>query len=185
MNLRVGYREKLIVASACLVLLIVGWYILVYRTLQNKVVRVQEEIVQIRSDLASAENAKNVISRLQTEIDSLRQLLRSSQEKILRKDRLLYITQEIEAIADRHHMHVQQIILEKEALFSAASGEDFILPLPIHVYLVGNFFDFGRLLENLRNVPFLIKPKEVKIATDDDMYPDLGIEMVAYVYVYR
>lgn len=183
--MKIGFREKMILAGVGLLLIIVTWYMLFYSKQNNKIIMIQGQIAQLTQQLNQAQLSAKNIKTLESEVDSLKAFHASLEQKILPKAKLLYITQEVQRRGSDFGLKVNSITVDKSKLFGETGNASPFLWVPIEMDINGEFFAFGKFLDNFENYPFIIRPGEVKIITDDTTYPTLSIFLVAYAYVAR
>ncbi len=179
--MKFGIREKIIAGIAVIVLIIVGWFFLYYSPQQAAITRMERETEDILRRINVASSSSSQINELKDEIARLTEDLREKQSKIIPKDSLLFMENELRKLAQENKLEIVSIVPEHEALFQ--SDTSLIIRLPITMELKGKFFDFGNFLENMRELPFMIQESEVAMRTDDDLYPVLMIVLKSYGYV--
>lgn len=183
--MKIAFREKMILAGAGLLVLIVVWYMLFYSKQSGKMAMIQSQIAQLTQQLNQAQMSAKNIKELEAEVDSLKVFHESLGQKILPKTKLLYITQEIQRRSSDFRLKVNTITVDKSKLFGEAGNVSPFLWIPIEMDISGEFFSFGKFLDDFENYSFIIRPGEVKIITDNTTYPALSIFLVAYAYVAR
>jgi len=180
-----GFRERMILLGAAVTVVIAAWFILFYRPIQSRTSRLNKEIEQYNARIENAESFNNQIKELTQEIEELKKEDKENKSKILSKQRITLISDEIGKQARKYNIDIRAIIPEKEALFSDTTGTGMISRMPVKLFARGTFFDFGQFLESFKDFPFMIKAGPLSLSTDDDLYPKLIIELTVYVYFYK
>lgn len=181
--MQIGFREKIILAGMSLALIIALWYFLFYASETARIEEINREIAQTEQQMREAKSSANNLGDLQAEVDSLEAELASMQRRILPKTELLQITEELQGKAAQFGLTISTISVDKSKLFGVEEGGSGFLWVPIEIGIEGEFFAFGKFLDTFPNFPFIIMPGEIKMTTDDTLYPKLSIFLVAYAYV--
>ena len=181
--MQIGFREKIILAGASLVLLIAAWYFLFYAKVKVQIEGINREIAQAEQRMQEAKRSSNNLDALRAEVDSLEARFALMQSRILPKSELLQITEKLQGKATQFGLAISTISVDKSKLFGDEEGGSGFLWVPIEIGIEGEFFGLGKFLDTFPDFPFIIKPGEIKITTDDTLYPKLSIFLVAYAYV--
>jgi hypothetical protein len=163
--MKFGFREKIIAASAVLVLIVIGWYMLYFSPKKIEIDSMRADIQQIQSDLSSI----NVTDAM---LDSLRKEIATIQESELQ------ITQDIQTNNDKLFPDVNAPI--DTSTLESKTG---IRPIDMDLFLQGSFEELVIFLESFENFPFLIRAGNIMVSTDDFLYPDLKIDLTVYFFL--
>ena len=183
MNL--NHQQRFILYSIGLVGLMLLWFFGFYNVQNRKIAEMKLEIAKINDALNRAKSSSEGIKKLQDDIENIKKDIEKTKEKILSKDKLLYISNVIRRKGEQYGLEFQRIIPQKDILFAEQSESSPIIKIPINIWMTGKYFDLGRFIESFDNFPFLLKAGTVKISTDDDNYPEIDIYLVVCTYLYR
>jgi len=174
-------KHALIIGSGILVILVL-WYFLFYIGEQSNVGSFQLEIAQTTQELERATNSAVNIGILRDEVSALETELIELQEKILSKDKIIFVVSSLQNKAYINQLEVKDISVNREVLFTPKEEGSFI-PLPIHIQLQGEYKKFGKFLEDFSSFSFLIQVGELQITALNQNYPLLDYDLQTYVYV--
>lgn len=191
--MKIGFREKIIAASAVLVLIVVGWYMLYYSPKKGEVANMREEIQGIQSDISSLNVTDTMLDSLRNEIVTLRESARSSARLSVPMDSILWMSGVLEQhILGSDLKITKDIQTNTVKMFpdanapvdtSTLESKTGIRPIDMDLSLQGSFEDLVRFLESFENFPFLIRAGNIVINTDDVLYPELLIDLTVYVFI--
>ena len=181
--MKIGFREKIILAGAGLIVFVIAWYVFYYNNQKQEISKAQQEIVRITTLVRNAQNSSKMMDAPRAEVDSLQSFLTSMESRILPKSKLLYITETVQRRGEEIGLKISSITIDRTRLFGEESSASPFLWIPIEIGLEGEFFALGDFLDDFKNYSFIIKPGEIKIVTDNSMYPILSVFLITYAYV--
>lgn len=191
--MKFGFREKIIAAAALLALLVVAWYMLYYSPKKDEIADVNAEIRRIQRDINSLTVSDALLDSLREEIRTLQESARTSINLSVPEDSIMYIRTILEQSIGGHNLKItRRIETNIESLFpdtnvppdtSTLEYKTGIRPIDMDLSLSGTFRNLVHFLESFEDFPFLVRAGEIDINTDDDLYPELLINLKIYVFL--
>jgi len=191
--MKFGFREKIIAASAVLVLIVIGWYMLYFSPKKIEIDSMRADIQQIQSDLSSINVTDAMLDSLRKEIATLQESARSSVQLSVPEDRIMYVKEVLEQNIQESELQItQDIQTNNDKLFpdvnapidtSTLESKTGIRPIDMDLFLQGSFEELVIFLESFENFPFLIRAGNIMVSTDDFLYPDLKIDLTVYFFL--
>ncbi|MFC1557877.1 type 4a pilus biogenesis protein PilO [candidate division KSB1 bacterium] len=181
--MNITYQQRYIVYGAGLAVLMLVWYLAFYNSQTRNISEMKAGIEQINRDLTAAKSSAGGMQKINDEIKSIKEEIEKMQEKIPSKDKLLFVSRAIEKRGKQYGLKFQEVVPQKEILFSENKDSASITKIPINIVMTGEYFALGKFIESLDDFSFLIKAGSVTISADNN-YPELEIYLVLYVYLY-
>jgi len=191
--MKFGFREKIIAASAVLVLIVIGWYMLYYSPKKSDIATMRADIQKIQTDIGRLNVTDAMLDSLSNEIVTLQESARNSVRLSVPEDSILYVAYVLEQHIRGSNLKITQDIQTNVVkLFpdinapvdtSTLESKTGIRPIDIDLSLQGSFENLVQFLEGFANFPFLIRAGKIMISTDDLLYPELRIDLTVYFFL--
>jgi len=175
-------KKILLFGCGGIIIFIIAWYAILYRTLHNKQNSITQEINALEKNLKDMKTAPGEIEKLMEEIELLNTEIAKEHTKIRPRSELLQISEAIAEKATSLGLDISRIIPEKENVIQESDEE--VIRIPIQIWLSGEYVSLGRFIESLEDLPFLVRSGSFQMSSDDDTYPFIDIYLTLYVYLY-
>ena len=180
-----GYKQRIaIIFGGCLVL-IIGWYFLYYLPVNNRISEVNNDIDELKEEIDFIENNIGGLDSLRNEVRLLENELQSERNKLISTNQIEYVSQVLKDKGEEFQLKIEDTEPDLNVLFGEEKSSGAIIKCPVKLFIVGQFFDFGKFLDSFDDFPFLIKSGKLSIETDEGIYPNLYITLTVYVFAYQ
>ncbi len=170
----------LLLAACCL------WFFFFYRPEISRMKDIEKATQDLVSKLQSFRVDDRQIAALEQRVRTLKTEVESTQRKIINKDALKSAVRQLEQQGRKFGLKFQTIIPDYTSLMEVGrqdeSGED-VMQLTVHIKLQGRYRNFGRFLESLGELPFLISLGEISILYNEKVFPQLEVLMDTILYL--
>lgn len=170
----------LLLAACCL------WFLFFYRPEISRMKDIEKRTHDLVSKLQSFSVDDRQIVALEERVRTLKTEVESTQRKIINKDALKSAVRQLERQGRKFGLKFQTIIPDYDSLMEVGrdneSRED-VMQLTVHIKLQGTYRNFGRFLESLGTLPFLISLGEVSILYNEKVFPQLDVLLDAILYL--
>ncbi|GEM_PF-2187792 len=154
-------NKKIIIISALIVIIIVGWILIYYINVKSKISQYNERL-KIYQNKEQMSVTQNKIEFLKAKRDSLSDLVNKKIDELFLRNRLIYIGDEIEKIARRYNLKLFEIKPDYGSLSELKEPNTEISVLPITIEYRGLFLQFAKFLDDIDKYQF-IRVDEVQI----------------------
>jgi len=176
------FSEKKAVKRIVLFGIFIGlWFCVFYKPTINRLYQFQEDKTRLDNELKVIEGAIFSIPSLYKEVETVRNELQVISQRIPMRSGFPEILVEIKKHGKMVGLNFVNISPEHNLLFSnsVAPGETFTVP--IYIEMTGSYFQFGRFLEKLDGVPFIIHSEKVAMSSQDSISGKLQIKTTLLV----
>ena len=178
--------KTLAVAVAILFVLCVGWFFSHYRPNLARVTVLQEKKEELLNKIRGFRISDAELASLEKRVDSHRRGLRAARARFVSKDDLEYAVEQIKLQGARLGLKFDQIIPDYASLMTIASLSEAgaqVQKLTVHLNMRGGYNSFGRFLESLEKLPFLVSLGEVSVVYHKGIHPELELVADAQLFV--
>ncbi|MFQ5751340.1 MAG: type 4a pilus biogenesis protein PilO, partial [bacterium] len=119
-------------------------------------------------------------------IEKMQDEIREKQKKIIPKDDLALIVQEIQRKGRTFGLKFDTVIPDYETLMNDPGTEkesEEVLKLTVHMKLQGFYKSFGRFVESLNSLPFYLSIGELTLVYNEKIYPEVEILVDTVLYL--
>ncbi|MFQ5706414.1 MAG: type 4a pilus biogenesis protein PilO [bacterium] len=179
-------KRVLIFAVVLLVVVSLGWYFVFYQPKASSIITLKEDSQRLLLKLKSLQVTDKRIATLENQIEKLQDQIDQHRTKIWPKSDMPRMVKQIEKQGRVFGLKFQSVIPEYDALMSlpdASRRKGDLLELTVHFKLQGSYKNFGRFVESLQKLPFVISLGEMSMVFNKELYPELEIMLDAVLYL--
>ncbi len=177
-----------LIASAFLIALCLGWFFFLYQPESSKLAIVKKETQDLIFKVKSIRVTNAEVIALGKQVESIKNDLKLTQEKIIFKHDLPAAIKKIKNSGSKFGLKFHQIIPDYSSLINSKEKEQEanagLLKLTVHFKLQGYYKSFGKFLSSLDKLPFLVSLGEVTIIYNADIHPQLTILFDGVLFLY-
>lgn len=176
--------KTLLIAVGLLIVILSAWFFLLYDPEVSKIAEIKLETQQLLDQLQSFQVTQSQVDTLVVQITDLTKKIAAHEARVISKDELPGIVQQIHKTGKRYGVKFQKIIPDYDSLIeigTVSTGE--IYKLIMHIQLKASYRRFGTFLEALEKLPFMVSLGEITIAYSPESFPRLTIEMEMILYM--
>ncbi len=180
--------KTVLIASALLIALCVGWFFFLYQPKVSRLETVKEETQDIVFKLKSIHVTEAQVSALEKQVEIIKKNVKLKQKKIIFKDDLPAAIMEIKKTGGKFGLKFDQIIPDYSSLLNSEENEQEsnseLLKLIVHFKLQGYYRNFGQFLGSLNELPFYMSLGEVRIGYNDSIHPEVDVLFDGVLFVH-
>lgn len=176
----------MLIASALLLTLCLGWFFLLYTPKVSKMETIKEETQNIVFKLQSLQVTDEQVESLEKQVELLESQTKRTQNKIMTKDDLQEAVAAMRKIGRRFGLKFHKIIPDYSSLIGSDDAEQLnpeVLKLTVHLKLQGYYTNFGKFLSSLDELPFYVSLGEMTLVYNPVIHPEIDILLDAVVYL--
>ncbi len=178
--------KTLLLAVVVLLALCAGWFMVHYRPNLIKVQALQQKKEELMDQIRGFRISAAELDALEQQVKMQRQSLKTTRARLVQKDELGQAVEQIRNGGKRHGLQFQQIIPDYASLMTIGSLSDAateVQKLTVHLNMRGGYKNFGRFLESLSKLPFLVSLGDVSVVYHKGAQPELELVADAQLFV--
>ncbi len=171
MHKKPGFRQILILGGT-LFSVVAAWYAWWIRPQQVRVDTLQSQIKSVMRQVQAATAQASQIEQLKTDVTRLEKELSDLERRLYPREDVPAILRRLVKLGERYRLRFSAVYPMYEQLVEeTASDGSPLLILPVDIQLSGEFFQFGRYIEQLDRQPFLFSIEQVDMVVTRASYP--------------
>ncbi len=166
----------LIIAVLGLLAVCLCWFLFMYRPEIVKLRNLKSETGQLLARIQSLRVTDAQVDDLEKGVEQLQKEIAKKQAGLLLKEDLHSAVQQIQKHGKRYGVKLQKIIPDYDKLIATTEESqvaEAAMALTLHLKLRSKYKNFGRFLEKLDDLPFLISVGELTLGYDEQSFPEL------------
>jgi len=175
--------------SSVLVLMILGWYFLLYSPLTAEREKLTEEMGNLQDSVNADTRYQAQTAGLKVRIIQLAERTNEWDARFPKRKHIVSLAKNIIQYFNQNGLELVSIepsLFELYALERAGAqvAGQFIMQLPLKFTLRGRFVDLGHSLEQMHTLPFNMTISEIDIDSPSDIYPRVEGRLNMFLYVH-
>lgn len=178
--------RALLIAVGLLLVICAAWFFLFYLPEVARVNDIKNETDDLVTKLQSFRVDDRQLAALEAQVKTLKTQIESTQKKIIKKDGLKSAVTQIEVQGRKFGLKFLTIIPDYDSLMEVDQQDQSdkeVLQLTVHIKLQGTYRSFGRFLESLRELPFLVSLGEISLLYNEKIFPRLDVLADTILYL--
>lgn len=169
------------ILSILLLAILVTWFVFLYYPKSVEIGKIKLKIKEMRTDLASASQANVDIENIENKFLEEQKSLEEIRSRFVEKDDLATVSKKIEDFARKYNLRMTDFAPVFEDYF-ADTSQTVIKELPLAITVRGKYLDIGQFIENWKNLPLYLEPKEIMIQRVTPFSNDLKATISSQLY---
>jgi len=178
---RFGLTKNLLIALGVLIVVIIGWYFLIFQNQLKTSQGGQQQIDRMEAALERSQAGVGNVAAVQEKTEDLQDQINEIKSKIVRKKEVPGIIAHIVTKGEQNGINFVSIEPATDKLFQAGSANSGYFRLPISMDLVADYLDFGKFVEQMNQVPFYFSIEQINLKYSQELFPKLQIHVQAQV----
>ncbi|RMF63780.1 MAG: hypothetical protein D6743_10280 [Calditrichaeota bacterium] len=176
--------RTLIVASAVLLIICVGWFFFLYKPEIAKLQVLKEDTEKLMLKLQSLRVNDEQLKALQKQAELQDTELRRLEARLVHKEDLPMLVTALKRRGKRFGLRFDRILPDYDHLMEGGQENPArALKLVIHLKLQGRYKSLGKFIDSLNDLPYLLSVGEVTLNYDQRIYPELEIILDVAAYL--
>lgn len=178
----------MLIASALLITLCLGWFFLLYRPEVSKVEAIREKTEDLLIQLRSLRVTEAQVTILEKRVEGIKNEIKLTQNKMIAKDDLQVAINQVRKNGSWFGLKFHKIIPDYPSLIGseeAMHANSEVLELTVHFKMQGYYKNFGKFLSSLDKLPFYISLGEIRLVYNGLIHPEIDILMDAVLYLHQ
>ena len=178
--------KSMVVATVLLIVIGTCWFVLLYRPEIIQLQLLEDKTDHVLLQLRSLRVTDAQVVALQQQVERLKYELTKKQKRIVPKNQLPVVVEQIKMIGQRFGLKFQNIIPDYNSLVDADSEIEIqadILKLTLHIKLQGYYKSLGKFIVALNELPYYLSIEELNINYEHTIHPELEIFLDIVVYL--
>lgn len=178
--------KRLVIAVTCMAAICAAWYFLMYRPKLLMVTELEQKKQEMLAKIRSLRVTDNELVSTEQKVMALRQALAQTQASLISLDDLEFAVKQIRRHGERFGLRFDKIIPDYDSLITVSklsNTNSSVQRLTLHLSLRGKYMNFGRFLESLTTLPFLVSLGDVNVIYHNGMFPELELMADAELFI--
>ncbi|HOW35922.1 MAG TPA: type 4a pilus biogenesis protein PilO [Candidatus Omnitrophota bacterium] len=177
-------KNRYAVLGGIMLAIFIFWYFLLMQPQLKNLMKLSPQITELSRNLAETKRNMHLINEHRARLAQLRDQLKTSGGKILPKEEIPAILEDISRIANESKVRINQIIPIKESQQLVLSKDDGkYYSLPILVTARANYHNIGRFFNRIEGADIFMSITDFDIVanSDDPLLHSLKVTVKAFV----
>ncbi len=178
--------KPLILLASLFVVICVVWYFILYQPDVLKLNVIKDEFQELVYRFQSLRVSDQQILALEAQIKNLQTEIDRTEKKLIQKDNLASIIQQIQWKARTFGLKFERVIPDYQSLMNSPDAKQDsaqVLKLTVHMKLQGYYKNFGKFINSLSEMPFYITLGEMTLLYNETIHPQIDIIVDAVLYL--
>lgn len=177
--------KTLLIAAVALIAVACIWFIFLYHPKTTKLETLKAKTDDLMLKLQSFRVKDEQITTLEKQAEQIKTEIENRTDRVASKEALPNVVKTIKKQGRMHGLKFEQIIPDYQALIpiqeeNAEVKE--VMKVTLHIQVQGYYKSFGRFVETLDELPYLISVGDIGVAYTKELHPKLTITMDAILY---
>ncbi|GBD94593.1 hypothetical protein BMS3Abin05_02204 [bacterium BMS3Abin05] len=181
-----GSPVKISIGFLVLIVAIAVWVIFYYRPISRTVNRLNRDLHKSNMMIRASYIPEDRILQLEQQVAQLNANVEKIEKKIYPISKMPSIGKAIIRLGRRHRLKVLAMTPSYDVLFpveGVSTKEKPMVKLPVTFVMRGRYFNLGRFLDDIPQLPFAFAVDEVHIEADPSIYPNINIQLKGYFFL--
>ncbi len=183
MHKKPGFRQ-LFILGGTLFSVVAAWYAWWIHPQQVRVETLQNQIRSVMRQIQAATVQASQMEQLKSDVKKLEDELRELESRLYPREKVPAILRRLVRIGERYQLRFSAVYPMYDQLIEETTSDGSpLLVLPVDIHLSGEFFQFGRYIEQLDQQPFLFSIEQVDIVVTRASYPLIEVTVRGNLYL--
>ncbi len=176
--------RQLLILGGTIFSVLTAWYAWWIRPQQVQLETLRAQVQQLMRQMQAATVQAQQIGKVGENIAQLQKELAGYENRLLHRRDVPQILRQLIRLGEKYHLRFAAVYPQYEDLLQdEASDGSPLLILPVQIKLSGEFFQFGRYIEQLDRQKFLFSVEQVDMVVTRESYPLIEVTVLGRLFL--